>query len=266
LEEILIAEGSDWNWWYGPEHHSANDLDFDELYRKHLSNIYQALGATPPDYLAQPIIGAAARPSFIPQTAYIHPSISGDLVRYFEWMGAAMYTGDQRCGSMHGKTFVLDSVYAGIDESNIYGRVDFTGSAPESRFELVVNLECWPPEGQRPRRVLRVDVYVNQGAIQCWKVSLGDEEQLLVSSDHGRESREIKLVIQRNFEFKLPLTYLLASPISLPSGGKPDALPVTRLRLRFSIWQNRLPLDALPQEGWIELQLLSEDELAALAY
>ncbi len=54
-EEILIAEGSDWNWWYGPEHHSANDRDFDELYRKHLSNAYQALGGTPPDYLAQPI-------------------------------------------------------------------------------------------------------------------------------------------------------------------------------------------------------------------
>src|SRR5262249_24544765 len=23
FEELLIAEGSDWNWWYGPEHHSA---------------------------------------------------------------------------------------------------------------------------------------------------------------------------------------------------------------------------------------------------
>jgi alpha-amylase/alpha-mannosidase (GH57 family) len=41
FEEILIAEGSDWNWWYGPEHHSANDRDFDELYRKHLSNVYR---------------------------------------------------------------------------------------------------------------------------------------------------------------------------------------------------------------------------------
>ena len=48
-QELLIAEGSDWNWWYGPEHHSANDRDFDELYRKHLSNVYQALGAAPPD-------------------------------------------------------------------------------------------------------------------------------------------------------------------------------------------------------------------------
>ena len=45
FEELMIAEGSDWNWWYGPEHHSANDRDFDELYRTHLSNVYQTLGA-----------------------------------------------------------------------------------------------------------------------------------------------------------------------------------------------------------------------------
>src|SRR5439155_23588729 len=38
LEELLIAEGSDWCWWYGPEHHSHNDADFDRLYRAHLSN------------------------------------------------------------------------------------------------------------------------------------------------------------------------------------------------------------------------------------
>ncbi|MEP6537474.1 MAG: glycoside hydrolase family 57 protein, partial [Bryobacteraceae bacterium] len=36
FEEIMIAEGSDWNWWYGPEHQSANEREFDELYRKHL--------------------------------------------------------------------------------------------------------------------------------------------------------------------------------------------------------------------------------------
>jgi hypothetical protein len=34
------------------------------------------------------------------------------------------------------------------------------------------------------------------------------------------------------------------------------------LRLRFSVWQNGLPLDALPVEGWMELQLLAEEEMA----
>ncbi len=73
FEEILIAEGSDWNWWYGPEHHSANDREFDELYRKHLSNVYQALGATPPDYLAQPIIGGDDA-AFVCAADGVHPS------------------------------------------------------------------------------------------------------------------------------------------------------------------------------------------------
>jgi hypothetical protein len=38
----------------------------------------------------------------------------------------------------------------------------------------------------------------------------------------------------------------------------------TRLRLRFSLWQNGLPTDALPVEGWMELQLLSEADLISL--
>ncbi len=37
----------------------------------------------------------------------------------------------------------------------------------------------------------------------------------------------------------------------------------TRLRMRFSLWQNGLPADALPVEGWIELPLLSEEDLIA---
>jgi len=103
-----------------------------------LSNVYQALGAAPPDSLAQPITGAEVGPSFVPQTAYIHPRVTGDKVRYFEWMGAAMYTADKRAGAMHGKQFLLDSVYAGIDASHVYGRLDFMGKVPEEDFDLVV--------------------------------------------------------------------------------------------------------------------------------
>jgi hypothetical protein len=36
------------------------------------------------------------------------------------------------------------------------------------------------------------------------------------------------------------------------------------LRLRLSLWQNRLPVDALPLEGWIELHLLEEGEFLSL--
>jgi len=73
----------------------------------------------------------------------------------------------------------------------------------------------------------------------------------------------------RDFEFKLPLAWLLAKPVAsatVSAVGKVITPVTTLLRLRFSLWQNRLPVDALPLEGWIELRLLSEDELTALAF
>jgi alpha-amylase/alpha-mannosidase (GH57 family) len=265
LEELFIAEGSDWNWWYGPEHHSANDRDFDELYRKHLSNVYQALGATPPDYLAQPISGAETRPEFTPQTSYIHPRITGDMVRYFEWMGAAVYTADHRAGAMHGKQFLVDSVHAGIDEASVYGRLDFLGKPPATDFDLVVNLESWAADEKRPRRTLRVDVRVEAGETPSWKVSSPDEEKPMATSE--RPFEEVKIALLRNFEFKLPLAWLLAKPVASANTGAKATTPVTTLlRLRFSLWQNRLPVDSLPLEGWIELRLLSEEDLRALAF
>jgi hypothetical protein len=261
FEEILIAEGSDWNWWYGPEHHSANDREFDELYRKHLSNVYQALGARPPDYLAQPISAGGARPSFLPQAAYIHPRVTGDMVRYFEWMGAAVYTADKRAGAMHGKSFYMDAVYAGIDEAHVYGRLDFIDRVPEMEFELVVNLESWALEAQRPQRALRLDVAVEAGKIKAWKVSSADDEKPLPSSDNPGLETAVALV--RNFEFKLPLERLLVLPVA--QSTTKIATPVaTRLRLRFILWHNGLPVDALPVEGWMELQVVSEEELSSV--
>jgi alpha-amylase/alpha-mannosidase (GH57 family) len=265
FEELLIAEGSDWNWWYGPEHHSANDREFDELYRKHLSNVYQALGATPPEYLAQPIVGAAARPTFVPQTAYIHPRIAGDMVRYFEWIGAAMYTADQRSGAMHGRSFLLDSVYAGIDEKYIYGRLDFAGAVPEGALDLVVNIESLASE-PRPRRCLRLDASLQAGALSAWKTYRPDEEDKPFESTSRPGLGEAKVVLRKNFEFKIPLSWLLANPVS-GAGSPAGKIPIaTRLKVRFSLWENQLPMDALPLEGWIELPLVGEADLAAAAY
>jgi alpha-amylase/alpha-mannosidase (GH57 family) len=268
FEEILIAEGSDWNWWYGPEHHSANDRDFDELYRKHLSNIYQALGGIPPDYLAQPISGGAVRPSFIPQTAYIHPRVTGDMVRYFEWMGAACYTADRRSGSMHGKQFLMDEVLAGIDEKYVYGRLDFAGKVPEGALEVVVNLESWANHAAKPRSELRLDATVNEGRITSWKVTQDKEKTVANSTDAigSANTDDARVALLRIFEFCLPLAWLRAAPLGMDkeqSLQDSDAL-TTRIRLRFSVWQNHLPVDALPVEGWIELELLAEEDLMAV--
>ena len=224
-------------------------------------------GSRPPDYLAQPIIGGGERPAVLPQTAYIHPRVTGDMVRYFEWMGAAVYTADRRAGAMHGKQFLLDAVYAGIDESHIYGRLDFVeNKVPAEDFEIVVNLESWAAEGApSPRRTLRLDVAVAAGRIRSWKVSVPDADQSLAGSD--RPNDQVAVALLRNFEFKLPLDWLQALPVGSDNSESERRAPEVQaatLRLRFSLWQNGLPTDALPVEGWMELRLLREEDLIAL--
>jgi alpha-amylase/alpha-mannosidase (GH57 family) len=264
-QELLIAEGSDWNWWYGPEHHSANDRDFDELYRKHLSNVYQALGGTPPDALAQPISGIVARPSFTPQTSYIHPRITGDMVRYFDWMGAAVYSADHRAGTMHGKQFLLDSLYAGIDEKFVYGRLDFKGKIPDASFELVVNLEAWASGAQAPKRLVRLDAVVEQGRIVRWQAGTPDDDGPRASSAQPGGEYGARLALRKNYEFRVPLEWVGAEGATTMAARAGGLMGHMRLRIRVSLWQNRLPVDALPLEGWLELPLLSEEELHALA-
>jgi branched-subunit amino acid ABC-type transport system permease component len=60
-------------------------------------------------------------------------------------------------------------------------------------------------------------------------------------------------------------SWLLATPASAPAErGERKAAAVaatSKLRLRVSLWQNRLPVDSLPLEGWIELLVVSEGDL-----
>src|SRR5439155_10080466 len=102
-EELLIAEGSDWCWWYGPEHSSDNRAEFDALYRNHLANVYRALGLAPPEELSRPILKTVAPEFRIEPTGRIQPKIDGRVTSYFEWLGAGVYRLDGRSGSMHGK-------------------------------------------------------------------------------------------------------------------------------------------------------------------
>ncbi|HEX4603815.1 MAG TPA: glycoside hydrolase family 57 protein, partial [Candidatus Angelobacter sp.] len=246
-EELLIAEGSDWNWWYGPEHHSANDRDFDELYRKHLSNVYLALGGAAPDVLAQPISGVHAKPQFTPQTAYIHPPVDGRNIGYFEWLGAASHVADRHSSAMHGKVFLLDTGYAGIDEENLYCRVDFMEHPAEwanGETKLVVAIERVDPDAGAARS-FRVEAEISEGQMRGWSFA--------ENGDKPEQANSIRAGLESIFECQIPLQLLQAAKGAL-------------LRVRFSLWRDGLPLDALPQEGAMEIRVAPETELSALPY
>jgi len=88
-----------------------------------------------------------------------------------------------------------------------------------------------------------------------------------VLASAAQPDEHVKVALLRNFEFKLPLAWLLATPSALPTQRLADSkitasvAATSKLRLRFSLWQNRLPVDSLPLEGWIELHVVSEGDL-----
>ncbi|HUS19341.1 MAG TPA: glycoside hydrolase family 57 protein [Terriglobales bacterium] len=255
FEELLIAEGSDWNWWYGPEHHSANDKDFDELYRKHLANVYVALGENPPDYLSRPIAGGMPAAKFTEQVAYIHPRIDGKTVGYFDWLGAAEFVAPRSGSAMHGKRFMLDRAYAGIDEKNLYCRLDLASAAKNGSsgkqndsFEVRLQVEAI---GQAGVAGEKLQVVAECMAGKLGKVSARSFEEDQQHSFPDQKSK-ISVSLEKVCEFRIPLALL-------------NAKVGDALRLRFSYWQDGLPIDSLPPEGAMEVKVRSEEDMAAVA-
>jgi alpha-amylase/alpha-mannosidase (GH57 family) len=123
-EELLIAEGSDWCWWYGPEHGSDNRPEFDELYREHLSNVYRALGLDPPARLAYPILQAQEGELHEPPSNPIDVTVDGEVTSAFEWMGAGRFRPDPRSGAMHGGGSAAREMFYGSDGKKVFVRLD----------------------------------------------------------------------------------------------------------------------------------------------
>ena len=141
-EKIFIAEGSDWNWWYGEEHSSANDMEFDQLYREHLMEIYQLLDAEIPSSLYQTIkrVHFDRFESSMPKN-FINPILDGWSTHFYEWVGAAVYElKNAPQSSMHQVTRILNSLHVGFNEQNLFIRLDFL-SKPDPLTEFVVAIK-----------------------------------------------------------------------------------------------------------------------------
>ncbi|HYI96272.1 MAG TPA: glycoside hydrolase family 57 protein, partial [Bryobacteraceae bacterium] len=146
-QELMIAEGSDWNWWYGPEHDSANGPEFDQLYRDHLANVYKALGLSPPEELSRPISRVAVAEFHQAPTGPIKATIDGEVTSYFEWLGAGLYRVDNRSGAMHGQRFFVQDLRYGSDGQNLYLRLDFVENANLADTELRINVQSTTTPG-----------------------------------------------------------------------------------------------------------------------
>jgi alpha-amylase/alpha-mannosidase (GH57 family) len=134
-EEVLIAEGSDWFWWYGDDHSSDHDLEFDELFRRHVSNVYRALELPIPEELF--VSNITTRPPDVEiqqPSGLIQPTIDGEVSSYFEWTGAGCLDVHAVAGAMHQVSFAeagiagagIAAVEFGFDLEHLFVRVDGT--------------------------------------------------------------------------------------------------------------------------------------------
>lgn len=136
-KEIYIAEGSDWNWWYGEDHSSANDEEFDKLFRTHISNVYTLIGQTPPDYLLIPIKGKKAKIIREP-SALLNPVIDGIDTNYFEWINAGLLDAAKCGGTMHQSETIIKCVYFGFDLETLYFRFDLALLSDNAYYQKMV--------------------------------------------------------------------------------------------------------------------------------
>lgn len=149
-KEIYIAEGSDWNWWYGDDHSSMNDPDFDELYRKHLANVYTLMGEDPPDKLMVPIIREKRAEITTEITSFMHPAIDGIVTNYYEWISAALYNISSMGGTMHQTDSIIQRIYYGFNLQSLFLRMDTNQRLDQSIFkELTFQIHFTEPQGIR---------------------------------------------------------------------------------------------------------------------
>jgi alpha-amylase/alpha-mannosidase (GH57 family) len=224
MEELLIAEGSDWCWWYGPEHDSANRVEFDQLYRSHLANVYRFLNLSPPEELSRPILRTAVPEVSSEPSGAISPVIDGEVTSYFEWIGAGSYRVDERSGSMHGKKVVVKEVFYGSDGRSLFLRIDFHPGHEQDLAGAEARLVMQPLEG---------------GGESRFVIKLGPDG---ITPPDG-----VACAFARVLEAQIPLAMA-----KIPER--------TGLRFQFSLWQGGLPLEAVPQQGWLRMPTTNPDD------
>jgi hypothetical protein len=233
FESILAAEGSDWCWWFGPEHSSANDADFDELFRKYLTSVYQALGRIAPLALVEPIKRQPEEAFWLPPTALLQVTVDGRDTSYFEWLGAGLYAAERTSGAMHGRQFYLRELRYGFDETVFNVRVDpFPKALAElDEFELQVTLEAV--------NQVRIVVPVKHGKVARFHLEKNEIAPLA-------SLKPIAAAYDKFFEISVSRELLRLE------GRK-------SLRVGIALWRGGLPMDVLPAEGSLEVKLGEEN-------
>lgn len=142
-EEIYIAEGSDWFWWFGEGHDSGQDELFDYQFRLHLQNVYRMLELPIPEELDSPITKPAPKTPPLPMVGLV-PRLDGLLASTTDWVGAGVCDPTLGQGAMHAAAGVIRRIRYGHNDFELLVRVEFSDQfTPQPEDSLALYM-CYP--------------------------------------------------------------------------------------------------------------------------
>ncbi|OGS34563.1 MAG: hypothetical protein A2293_00415 [Elusimicrobia bacterium RIFOXYB2_FULL_49_7] len=231
-EQIYIAEGSDWNWWYGDDHSSGNDQMFDYLFRQNLISVYELLKEKAPDHLYKAIKGIMCKRPTLEPIDFISPTIDGLVSSYFEWQPAGFYQVGHAGGSMHQVATIVNAFYYGFDLQNLYCRVDLNLPLKSAEIaDLCFKLAFLMPKERD------ASVCVEPG---------GKIKEYILSTPQGKEQLTTAAA-QKILEFAIPIEKL-----SLPAD-------CSSLEFCLVVLRNNLEVERWPYASSVVIPKPSED-------
>ncbi len=232
-EELYIAEGSDWLWWYGDDHSSAQDALFDQLFRKHLQNVYLALGDVPPGELNRAIKRQVQRHSHTLPMAFLDVKIDGRTT-FFEWANAGRFVCHADRGTMAMVTPTpIAELHFGYSRSEFLLRIDLETVAKTCLQGYdILRIGFEEPIGCELR------VFQPAQTAQSWRWYAKGEPIATAES--------VQIAIDRVFECAIPLALLEVRPTGV-------------VQFYVELLENHQSRDRAPRDGAITLATPSGD-------
>lgn len=181
-EEIYIAEGSDWFWWYGEPNFSSQDELFDEQFRLHLQNVYRILNEAVPAELLLPvevILGRSVKHNY----AHLIPYITGtEKEQVEEWLDASAIV--MAPGAMYQSDQILRRILFCFDKDQLKIRLDTAKSIIKNKYE--VYLYAYNPGKGRYNSPVRIRTSAGHSLPETLKYGYAYELNVKVHGDHSK--------------------------------------------------------------------------------
>ena len=236
-EEIYASEGSDWFWWYGEDHSSMSDEDFDSLFRRHIKRVYSLIGIEPPEALDFAISSEikSYRPPVEPK-AFIKPVIDGQVTNYFEWLAAGRLERTYFGSAMHKEIQggLIESISYGFSKDSIFFRFDYLAELGEYKKPWSAAISFTQPKNAR----VSVDV---EGV---------SAKAALFEKENGKEKWAEKTIIEAASESVLELAIPFSS-IGVARGEE--------IRLYININGQERGVERWPVKGYLLFKAPDDD-------